>query len=463
MLSPLHPIPYTLHPDKPKLLIVDDDEPIRTQMKWALMQGYDLSFAMDSEKAIEVIKSENPSLVVLDLGLPPHPEDTSEGLRLLKMILQLNPSIKVIVVTGNPDKSAAHEAISQGAYDFFTKPIDVTELTLILKRAYYLHNLEVEYRLLQKQIGQKPFGDMVGANPRMQEIFATIRKVATTDVPVLVTGESGTGKELIAQAIHTSSVRKDKPFIPINCGAIPENLMESELFGHEKGAFTGAHIQRNGRIELAHGGTLFLDEIAELPLQLQVKLLRFLQDHKIERVGGRETIDIDVRVIAATNRDIKRLITEGIFREDLYYRLSVVTIDLPPLRERGEDMLLLAKAFLQKFLPVGTKPKVLSKEAIDALYNYHWPGNIRELENKIRRAITFAEGQAISSADLGFEAGEKASQTLDLKKAKEEVERRVINSALLKHDGNISKAAEELGLTRPTLHHLIKKYNITKS
>ena len=462
MSPPLHPIPCTPHPDKPKLLIIDDDEPIRTQMKWALAQDYEAYFADSSDKALEILKNERPCLMTLDLGLPPHPEGTAEGLRLLKMILQHDPTAKVIVVTGNPDKSAALEAIAQGAHDFFTKPVNIDELKAILNRAYYVHTLETEYRKLQEKVESQSFGEMIGSCPKIQEVFATIRKVATTDVPVLITGESGTGKELAARAIHNQSVRHDKPFIPINCGAIPENLMESELFGHEKGAFTGAHIQRAGRIELAKGGTLFLDEIGDLPLSLQVKMLRFLQDHKIERVGGREAIEVDARIIAATNKDVKRLVADGLFREDLYYRLAVVTVDLPSLRERGEDIILLAKTFLQKFLPVGTKPKVLSKEAIDALYNYHWPGNIRELENKIRRAITFAEGQAISSADLGFEAGEKASKSLDLKKAKEEVEKRVINSALLKHNGNISRAAEELGLTRPTLHHLIKKYNIAK-
>ena len=462
MLSPLHPIPYTPHPDKPKLLIIDDDESIRTQMKWALAQDYETYFADDSNKALEILKNEQPCLVTLDLGLPPHPEGTAEGLRLLKLILQRDPAVKIIVVTGNPDKSAALEAIAQGAHDFFTKPVNIDELKAILNRAYYVHTLETEYRKLQEKVESQSFGEIIGLCPKMQDVFATIRKVATTDVPVLITGESGTGKELAAHAIHNQSVRHEKPFIPINCGAIPENLMESELFGHEKGAFTGAHIQRAGRIELAKGGTLFLDEIGDLPLSLQVKMLRFLQDHKIERVGGREAIEIDARIIAATNKDVKRLVADGLFREDLYYRLAVVTVDLPSLRERGEDVILLAKAFLQKFADIRKGAKSLSNEAIDAINRYEWPGNVRELENKIRRAITFAEGKEISSADLGFEAGEKASQPLDLKKAKEEVEKRIINTAILKHKGNISRAAEELGLTRPTLHHLIKKYNITK-
>ena len=320
--------------DKPKLLIIDDDESIRTQMKWALAQDYKVFLAEDAEKAIGLFKSEQPPLVTLDLGLPPYPADTSIGLKLLADILQYEPMVKIIVVSGNSEKSAAIKAVSQGAYDFFTKPVNIDELRIILKRASYVHTLETEHKNLQKQIESRDFGEITGSSEKMQNIFSTVRKVATADVPVLITGESGTGKELIARTIHSRSVRKNNPFIPINCGAVPENLIESELFGHEKGAFTGAHIQRKGRIELAEGGTLFLDEIGDLPLPLQVKMLRFLQDHTIERVGGRETLQIDVRIVAATNRDIKRLISDGLFREDLYYRLAVVTIDLPPLRER---------------------------------------------------------------------------------------------------------------------------------
>lgn len=445
--------------EKPKLLVIDDDEPIRTQMKWALLQDYDVMLAGDGRSAVETISNKRPPVVTLDLGLPPHPEGTNEGLRLLGEMLKLDPSVKVIVVTGNPDKSAALKAIGQGAYDFFTKPIDINELKPILKRAYYVHSLESEYRELESRVKHKAFCEMVGTSQAMQEIFGRVRKVSTTDVPVLVTGESGTGKELIARAIHAGSTRQNGPFIPINCGAIPENLLESELFGHEKGAFTGAHIQRSGKIELARGGTLFLDEIAELPLQLQVKMLRFLQDYKFERVGGREILDIDVRVIAATNRDLKKLISEGKFREDLYYRLAVVTVELPPLRDRGEDVALLARAFVGKFSSNG-KVKTLSDEAMDAIYSYGWPGNVRELENKIRRAITFTEGNVITPDALGFDSrGETPS--LGLKEAREEVEMRLIRKAISKNNGNITRAADDLGLTRQTLHHLIKKYNIT--
>jgi len=445
---------------KPRLLIIDDDEPIRTQMKWALIKDYDVYLAHDGTKAMEVVKEMEPAIVTLDLGLPPHPEDTSEGLKLLGQILAKAPSTKVIVVTGNPDKSAALKAIGSGAHDFFTKPIDVEELKAILKRANYVHTLEEELVELQKQQPGKAFSDIIGSDEKMQAIFDTVRKVSTTEVPVLITGDSGTGKELVASAIHSNSLRAKGPFIPINCGAIPENLLESELFGHEKGAFTGAHAQRSGKIELANGGTLFLDEIGELPLQLQVKLLRFLQDFKIERVGGRETLEIDVRIIAATNKDLKEMISDGKFREDLYYRLAVIELALPPLKERGEDILLLARAFVNKFSPDGSRPKRLSEQAVDALYAYEWPGNVRELENKVRRAITLAEGPVISASDIGLETPEAETDSLDLRLAREKAEKMVIGKALLKHDYNISKAAEDLGLTRPTLHHLIKKYSI---
>lgn len=447
---------------KPKLLIVDDDESIRTQMKWALIQDYEVLLAKTSEEAMQLMEKGHLPLVVLDLGLPPHPEGTQEGFGLLDQILQHDPTVKVIVVTGNPERTAALQAISQGAHDFFTKPIDTDELKVILKRAYYVHNLEAEHRSLQKQLHQWPFGEIIGSSRRMQEIFATIRKVATTDISVLITGENGTGKELIARAIHHHSIRQNKPFIPINCGAIPENLMESELFGHEKGAFTGAHIQRKGRIELAEGGTLFLDEIGELSLSLQVKILRFLQDHTIERVGGRETIEVDCRIIAATNRDFQRLIKEGRFREDLYYRLAVVSIDIPPLREREEDIIILAKVFLQKFGAGKSGPKSFAQEAMEVINTYEWPGNVREMENRIRRAVTLAEGPTITPEDLGFESYQRATRSLNLRKVRKNLEIKLVKMAILKHNGNISKAAEELGLTRPTLHHLMKKYNITK-
>lgn len=459
----LNPTPSTLHPQpstKPKLLIVDDDESIRAQMKWALAQEYDILLAVDGEEALQAVERNHPPLVTLDLGLPPHPEDTKEGLRLLDQILQHDPAIKVIIITGNTDRAAALSAIDRGAHDFFTKPINIDELKAILKRAYYVHTLESENERLHEQLECPAFAEMIGPSQKMQDIFVAVRKVATTDIPVLVTGDSGTGKELIARAIHNHSVRKNKPFIPINCGAIPENLIESELFGHEKGSFTGAYTQRKGRVELAEGGTLFLDEIGELSQPLQVKLLRFLQDHKIERVGGRETLEVDCRIIAATNRDIKNLVTAGQFREDLYFRLAVVTIKLPPLRERGEDVILLAKAFLHKFGRDKGSQKTFSHEAIEAINSYDWPGNVRELENRIHGAITLAEGAAIYPNDLGLGESQGVVESLVLKEARENLDRKLIHTAIFKHNGNISRAADELGLSRPTLHHLIKKYKI---
>jgi len=444
---------------KPRILVVDDEESIRTQMKWALARDYEVSLAGSAEEAMKALGAGSPELVTLDLGLPPHPEDSSEGLRLLELILQANPLAKVLVVSGNSDKSSALKAISRGASDFFSKPIDIEELKAILKRSHYVYTLESEYRELQKQLGASSFGEIIGGSPCMQEVFTIARKVSTTDVPVLITGESGTGKELVARGIHDNSIRKDGPFIPINCGAIPENLMESELFGHEKGAFTGAHAQRAGRIELARGGTLFLDEIGELPLGLQVKLLRFLQDHKIERVGGRSAIDVDLRVMAATNKDLKKLVKEGCFREDLFFRIAVVSVEVPPLRERGEDIGILARAFLKRFAAPGPAPKYLSDEAVSAISNYEWPGNVRELENRIRRAVTLAEGQAVTAADLGLEPG-YAGEVLDMKTARRNMEVKIISNAIAKHSGNISKAAEDLGLTRPTLFCLIKKHGL---
>ncbi|MEK6791399.1 MAG: PEP-CTERM-box response regulator transcription factor [Deltaproteobacteria bacterium] len=447
--------------EKPKILVVEDDEAIRTQMKWALAQDYDVYLAQDGSSAMEAMKTHLPQLITLDLGLPPSPEDTTEGLKTLSSILHLDPLAKVIIVSGNPDKQAALEAISIGAHDFFTKPIVTDELKYILKRAAYVQRLEVQYRELQKQLKGHAFGEILGSSPKMQHIFATVRKVATNDVPVLITGESGTGKELVARAIHSKSVRCSGPFIAINCGAIPENLLESELFGHEKGSFTGAHQTRPGKVEMAQGGTLFLDEIGEMPLQLQVKLLRFLQDSKIERIGGRKVIDINARVLAATNKELGALVADNRFREDLYYRLAVVTMELPPLRDRDDDALQLAKAFMQKYSS-GPAAKTLSHEAKLAIAAYRWPGNVRELENRVRRALTLAETNAITPTDLGLAETEALPLSLNLKKAKEELEIRLINAAMEKNNGNLSKSADDLGLTRPTLYSIMKKNNMIK-
>jgi len=462
-MSSLHPTPSTLHANKPKILIVDDDEEIRTQMKWALVQDYEVYLAEDRKTVLEILKRERPAVVTLDLGLPPHPRAVEEGFLILGEILEQDALVKVIIITGRTEKEHALKAIGQGAYDFFCKPIQVDELKVIICRALHVYQLEQEHRELQRRLSQESFEEMLGSSPQMEKVFAAIRKVATTDAPVLIVGESGTGKELVARAIHRQGARKEGPFIAINCGAIPENLLESELFGHEKGAFTGAHVQRKGRIESAQGGTLFLDEIGELPLPLQVKLLRFLQEHKIERVGGREQIAVDARVMAATNMDLKKAMGDGRFREDLYYRLCVVTISVPPLRERGEDILLLAKVQLQRY-SAESKKKIsgFSRQAITAIQTYSWPGNVRELENRIKRAVIMAEGQRLAPEDLELASACAQYEGKGLKEAREALEKDIIQKTLAKNQGNITQTATELGVSRPTLHELIKKYQLVK-
>ncbi|MDR4506608.1 MAG: PEP-CTERM-box response regulator transcription factor [Candidatus Scalindua sp.] len=445
--------------EKSKILVIEDDDGIRTQMKWALNKEYDVLLAPNTKEAVNIMARCSPPLVTLDLGLPPDPEGTDEGFRLLQEILNISPFTKVIVVTGNPDKEAPLRAVSMGAHDFFTKPINLEELKSVVKRADYVQGLESEHKSLQAQLGADSSPDIIGTSSEMEDIFTAIRKVSTTDVPVLITGESGTGKELVARAIHLQGQRKRGPFIPINCGAIPEKLMESELFGHEKGAYTGAHVQRKGKLELADNGTVFLDEIGDLPLPLQVKLLRVLQDHKLERIGGREMIDLEVRFLAATNKDLEELVRNGEFREDLYYRLAVVSIKVPALRKRGEDALILAKSFLKKYGKTNKKPMRLGEDAVQAIKKYSWPGNVRELENKIQRAIAFTEGGQISASDLGLTPSTNEF-SLNLKTAKERLETDYIKMALVKCGGNISHAAQEMGISRPTLHGLMKKYRI---
>lgn len=446
--------------EKSKILIIEDDDGIRTQMKWALNEEYDVLLAENTKEAINIMTQFSPPLVTLDLGLPPDPEGTDEGFRLLQEILKISHLTKVIVVTGSPEKDAPLRAVSMGAHDFFAKPINLEELKTVVKRANYVQGLEKELKALQTQLEADSYCNIIGSSREMQEIFTAIRKVATTDISVLITGESGTGKELVARAIHLKSQRGNGPFIAINCGAIPGNLMESELFGHEKGAFTDAHIQRKGKLELADKGTVFLDEIGDLPLPLQVKLLRVLQDHTLERIGGRETIKLNVRFLAATNKDLENLVSNGEFREDLYYRLAVVTLKVPSLCVRGEDVLILAKSFLKKYGGANEKSMRLSEDAVQAIKSYKWPGNVRELENKIQRATAFAEGGQVTASDLGLVASTDEF-SLNLKKAKEHLEMEYIKMALVKCDGNISHASQEMGLTRPTLHGLMKKYNIT--
>ena len=463
-VNSLHPTPSTLHPSsKPRLLVVEDDEAIRTQMKWALAQGYEVFLAEDRQSALEIFEREKPPVVTLDLGLPPRPTEPEEGFFALSEIIGMDSFAKVIIITGQDEKGNALKAIDLGAYDFFCKPIQIEELKVVLSRAFYLSQLEKEYRELQQSLQVDSFEGMIGMSPQMQVVFTSIRKVATTEAPVLVIGESGTGKELVARAIHRLSDRRKGPFVVINCSAIPETLLESELFGHEKGAFTGAHIQRKGRFEKAEGGTLFLDEIGELSPPLQVKLLRFLQKQRIERVGGREEISVDVRVMAATNRDLKDAMREGKFREDLYYRLGVVIIALPPLREREGDVVVLANALLHKFSKENKK-KITGfiPQTIHALETYGWPGNIRELENRVKRAVIMAEGTKLTPEDLELVSPFEKYGGRGLKEAREELEKDFIQKAIARNKGNISKASEELGISRPTLYELMEKLKIDK-
>jgi two-component system NtrC family response regulator len=448
----------------PKLLIIDDDEEIRTQMKWALANEYEVLLAEDRVSALNVFQERRPAVALLDLGLPPHPGTPEEGLALLSEMLGQNPLAKIIIVSGQGEKDNALRAIGAGAYDFLTKPVELEELKLILRRTFHVAALERDYRELQARIQTETFEGLLGTSPQMQQVFTVVRKVAGSNAPVLILGESGTGKEMVALAIHRRSPRKDGPFVAINCSAIPETLLESELFGHEKGSFTGAHAQRKGRIESASGGTLFLDEIGEIPLQLQVKLLRFLQEQRIERVGGRQELQVDTRVVAATNVDLKRAIIESRFREDLYYRLAVVVLNLPALRERGGDIRLLAQEFLRRnAVASGKEGLSLGKDAVQALEAHSWPGNVRELENRVKRAVIMAEGKRLSAVDLELEVAGLEQQSLNLKEARESAERDVVERALRKHSGKIAPAAADLGISRPTLYELMEKLGIAKA
>ncbi len=449
---------------KPKLLIVEDDEDIQLSMKWALAQDYEVFLAGNRERAGQIFRREKPPLVTLDLGLPPHPNSNVEGLRTLSELLAEEPFAKIIIITGQDDKENAIKAIGAGACDFFCKPIVMSEVKLVLQRTFAVFQLEQENRELQDRAGRKAYDDLLGTSPQIQEIFATIDRVSTTEVPVLIMGESGTGKELIARSIHRRSPRKDAPFIAINCAAIPENLLESELFGHEKGSFTGAHTQRKGRIESAHKGTLFLDEIGEIPPSLQVKLLRFLQEHTIERVGGRKEVEVDARILAATNQDLQKAIAENTFREDLFYRLSVVSIIVPPLRERQGDTTLLATVFLNRYAAEQRKKITgFTPQALQAVEGYTWPGNVRELENRIKRAVIMARKTKLTPEDLQLGTEKVSFHGVKLKEARESLEREMILQTLAKTRNNLSKAADELGISRPTLYELMEKLGIERS
>jgi two-component system, NtrC family, response regulator len=447
---------------KPRVLIVDDDEEIRVQMKWALGKEHEVFLGEDRVEAVNLFKSERPVVTLLDLGLPPKPNECEEGLQALSEILGFDETAKVIVISGQSEKKNALQAVGAGAYDFLCKPIAMEELKFLLHRCIYVAELEREYRQLQQSVRAEGFEDMIGSSPHMQGVFAYIRKVAKTTAPVLLLGESGTGKEMVAMALHRRSSRKDGPFIAINCNAIPESLLESELFGHEKGSFTGAHAQRKGMIESASEGTLFLDEIGELPPGVQVKLLRFLQEQRFQRVGGRQEIQIDTRIIAATNVDLKQAVAESKFREDLFFRLAVVVIKLPPLRERADDIVLLAREFLHRYAAQNGKANLtFTPEGLRAINCHSWPGNVRELQNRVKRAVIMADGKRITEGDLEL-SSPNASGGATLKEARESVERELIQQTLKRHLGKVTSAAAELGISRPTLYELMDKLGIAK-
>ena len=444
------------------LLVVEDNPGLQKQLKWSF-DGYQVFLAGNRTSAIEQLKQHRTPVVTLDLGLPPDASNASEGLAALEEILNISPHTKVIVVTGNDDRENALKAIELGAYDFYQKPVDPDILVLIVDRAYNLYKLEAEVRQLAEQGLVSPLDGVIGSSAQMLAVCRMVEKIGPSEATTLVLGESGTGKELVAHALHSLSPRRDQPFIAINCAAIPENLLESELFGYEKGAFTGAVKQTQGKIESAKGGTFFLDEIGDMPMPLQAKMLRFLQERIVERIGGRASIPVDVRVICATHRDLTHLIEESGFREDLYYRISEITIEIPPLREREGDRLLLAQSFLDKFSQKNGRSFLgFNDQARSQIDAYAWPGNVREMENKVKRAVILAEGKRITAGDLGFTEQHDFS-SLNLREAREQVERQLIKRALAIHDNNISHAAEALGVSRPSLYKLFKKLDMTES
>ena len=445
------------------LLIVEDDLSLQKQLKWSL-DRFESVLADDVASAVLQFRRHSPAVVTMDLGLPPDRDSVSEGFKCLEKLLELDPAVKIIVLTGQNDQDNALRAIRMGAYDFLAKPVDPDVLSMTVERAYRLYELQQENRRLQTLQQTDALGGLVTRDASMQRICRTIEKVAPSDATVLLLGESGTGKELLAQGLHDASKRKGR-FVAINCAAIPETLLESELFGYEKGAFTGASKTTIGKIETANGGTLMLDEIGDLPMPLQAKLLRFLQERTIERVGGRQEIAIDVRIVGATHQDLKRHISEGRFREDLYYRLAEIVVEIPPLRQRTGDAVLLAHAFLRRFSVEQRRPVLnLSDDAVRAIEAHTWPGNVRELQNLVKRASIMADGDRVSSDDLGLRAGTESVNeelvSLDLRSAREQAERQAVVGALARSDGNIVRAAEILGVSRPTLYDLMNRLQI---
>lgn len=447
--------------DKRNLLVVEDDPGLQRQYKWNF-ENYNATIVGERKDAIAAFEKQKPAVVMLDLGLPPDPDGTSEGFATLEEILKISPNTKVIVASGHGSHESALKAISMGAYDFYQKPVDPDQLGLIVDRAFRLHDLEEENIRLLEVKQPSGFQGLITGCPDMYKVCNMVERVAPANVSVLLLGASGTGKELLARAVHNLSDRKDEKFVAINCAAIPENLLESELFGYEKGAFTGAVKQTKGKIEMAEGGTLFLDEIGDLQFSLQVKLLRFLQERVIERIGGRKEIPVDVRVVCATHQDLERDISEGAFREDLFYRLSEIIITIPSLAEREGDAILLAKAFLSKFNDELKKQiKGFTQDALTSISSYNWPGNVRELENRIKRSVIMCNGNKITSDDLELNIKEDEVTVLNLKSVREQADIKAINMAMAQANGNVSQAAKILGISRPTFYGLVKQYDIS--
>ena len=451
---------------RPTLLIVEDDEGLQAQLKWAY-DDYKVVIAGNRDAALAALRSEEPAVVTLDLGLPPDPDGTSEGFAVLDAIMEMKPDTKVVVASGHGARESALQAIERGAYDFYQKPVDIEELGLIVARAFKLATIEGENRRLAGKVGEDKtvLGTMITAAPEMAKVARTIERVAPTNVSVMLLGASGTGKELLARGLHEASDRRGGAFIAINCAAIPENLLESELFGHEKGAFTGAVKTTEGKIEQAAGGTLFLDEVGDIPLPLQVKLLRFLQERVIERIGGRKAIAVDTRVVCATHQNLEAMIAESTFREDLFYRLAEVVVKIPSLAERPGDGVLLARHFLNRFAgEMNPQVKGFAPDALAAIDGWKWPGNVRELENRVKRAVIMADGKLVGAEDLDLaQGGDVEEMALNLKQAREEADRRMIRQALARSQGNISMTAKLLGISRPTLYDLLKQYDLQAS
>ncbi len=453
------------HKALPKLLIVEDDEGLQRQLRWAY-EEYDVTVVGDRQAALDAVRADEPDVVTLDLGLPPDPDGVTEGFATMDAILALKPDTKIIIASGHGERSSAMRAIASGAYDFYQKPVDIDELGMIVQRAFHLHAIEADNQRLARAVPQDStvLGSMITAAPEMLKVARTIERVATADVSVMLLGASGTGKELLARGLHNASHRSKGAFVAINCAAIPENLLESELFGHEKGAFTGAVKTTEGKIEQAEGGTLFLDEVGDIPLPLQVKLLRFLQERVIERIGGRKAIPVNTRIVCATHQDVDTMVADGRFREDLYYRLAEIVVKIPALAERPGDAALIAQHFVRRYAAkMNPTVKGLAPDALSAIDAWGWPGNVRELENRIKRAVIMAEGKFVVAADLDLNTqdDDDSGQVINLKTVRDVADYKAIRRAIARTDGNISNAAKLLGISRPTLYDLMKQHDLS--